>query len=248
MSDIANHPGARAPGYKAPAACSPVARPGRGGIPTTPTLKSKLPRLRREFYQGPTTVLWTHTFEQRATGWLNDKFHHTFREILLHACSRYSIATPCYVLMPDHWHLVWMGLHQDSDQISATAFLRKNLRGALGTACLQDRAHDRVLRDEERKADVFQNICSYVCNNPQRATLCADWREWPFLGAMIAGYPDLDPRQEEFWPDFWKIHNRLVESNTDPCAPAQGYKSVDATSPVARPGRGGIRTPTHVRP
>src|SRR3954471_9763093 len=176
MSNAPKHPGAPAPGYISKAGNSDVARPGRGGIPTT--LKSKLPHLGREFYQGHATVLWTHTFEHRSTGWLNDKFHHIFREILLHACGRYALAAPCYVLMPDHWHLVWMGLDSDSNQISATAFLRKNLSVALGpTHPLQDRAHDRMLRAEERKPDVFQNMCSYVCNNPQRADLTADWRE-----------------------------------------------------------------------
>jgi putative transposase len=186
------------------------------------TLKSKLPRLAREFYRGHAMVFWTHTIEKRKTGWLNDAFHNRFRELLLHACGRYAVASPCYVLMPDHWHLVWLGLRDSSDQYLATAFLRKNIRPVLGAAQLQDRAHDRVLREPEHAPEAFQSACSYVCNNPQRANLCADWREWPYLGAMILGYPDIDPRTEDFWPDFWKIHNRLVE---DPCASAQGHGS-----------------------
>ena len=239
MSDIEDKtPCAPAQGHESLGSTPLVARSGRSG--TANALKSKLPRLPRAYYQGLTTILWTHTFEQRATGWLNNAFHHNFREILLHACGRYAIATPCYVLMPDHWHLVWMGLSPDSDQTLATAFLRKNLRAALGGAQLQDRAHDRVLRAEERQAIAFQKTCSYVCNNPERGGRCADWREWPYLGAMILGYPDLDPRQNEFWPDFWKIHNRLVESKVEPCAPAQGYNLPVIYSPVARRGSGGI--------
>lgn len=33
------------------------------------------------------------------------------------------------------------------------------------------------------------------------------------LGAMMPGYPEFDPRTEDFWDDFWKIYNRLVESH-----------------------------------
>jgi REP element-mobilizing transposase RayT len=178
--------------------------------------KSKLPRLGREFYQGRAMILWTHTFEHRATGWLSDTFHAHFREILIHACHRYTLATPCYVLMPDHWHPVWMGLDDETDQMLATAFLRKHLQPILGPVRLQDRAHDHVLREHERERGAFEAACSYVCQNPERGGLRAEWREWPFLGAFVPGYPDLDPRTDEFWPLFWRIYNRVAESQPVP--------------------------------
>ena len=188
--------------------------------PFTPSMaftpKSHLPRLAREFYQGRAAVLWTHTMEDRAPGWLDERFHRHFREILLHACHRYVLATPCYVLMPDHWHIVWMGLAERSDQKLATAFLRKHLPPFLNSARLQDRAHDHVLRDTEREHDDFENACAYVRENPQRAGLCTDWRAWPHAGALIPGYPDLNPRADDFWAKFWKIHNRVVEAETLP--------------------------------
>jgi putative transposase len=201
--------------------------------------KSKLPRLAREFCQGRAAVFWTHTFEDRAQGWLDDSFHARFREVLLHACGRFHLACPCYVLMPDHWHLVWTGLTEGSDQSLATAFLRKHLKPALDRVRLQDRAHDHVLREKERERGAFEAACQYVLHNPERAALRGDWREWPHLGAMISGYPDLDPRSEDFWEDFWKIYNRLVDG---PCAPAQGYQN---RSPLreerASSSRGGLR-------
>ena len=203
------------------------------------TLKSKLPRLAREFYQGRGAIFWTHTMEARGTGWLNESFHREFREVLLHTCGRYAVDCPCYVLMPDHWHLVWLGLNASSDQQLATAFLGKNMSPALGAVRLQDRAHDRILRESERLPEAFQSASFYVFNNARRANLCADWREWPYLGAMIMGYPNLDPRAEEFWTDIWKIHNRLVDRETNPCAPAQGYNEIPKKPNVARPGWGG---------
>jgi putative transposase len=196
--------------------------------------KSKLPRLPRDFYRGQAMVLWTHTFESRAAGWLTDSFHHLFRETLLHASHRYTLVSPCYVPMPDHWHLVWMGLADTSDEQLATAFLRKHLQAALGTARFQDRAHDHILREHQREHGAFQVACAYVCANPQRAALCADWREWPYLGAVVPGYPDLDPRTPAFWEIFWKIYNRLVEP---PAIPALTRRA----TPILAPHRSPLR-------
>lgn len=190
----------------------------------TDVRKSNLPRLARVFYQGRAAVLWTHAIEGRATGWLDDSFHHRFREILLHACGRYRLACPAYVLMPDHWHLVWLGLTDTSDQWLATVFLRRHVAAALRHAVLQDRAHDHVLREQERERGAFEAACAYVFANPERAGLVSDWRHWTWLGAMMPGYPDLDPRRINFWDDFWKIHRRLASVVPDPCAPAQGHK------------------------
>ncbi|MFH1498219.1 MAG: hypothetical protein ABII82_10385 [Verrucomicrobiota bacterium] len=93
--------------------------------------KSKLPRLERQWYRGRAAALWTHTLHNRTTGWLTPDFHHRFREILLHACARHDLACPAYVLMPDHWHLLWLGVAETSDQLQATKFLREHLAPVL---------------------------------------------------------------------------------------------------------------------
>lgn len=128
----------------------------------------------------------------------------------MHACARYELSCPIYTLMPDHWHLVWLGLAEASDQLNATAFLRKNIKLALGPAQLQDRAHDHVLRDHERERDAFMATCHYIRENPVRAKLAEAWTQWAFTGAMVCGYPDFDPSDASFWDDFWKIYNRRV--------------------------------------
>ncbi len=173
--------------------------------------KSKLPRLARAFYQGHAVVFWTHTIEHRAVGWLDVRFHSHFREILFHACARYHLACPVYALMPDHWHLVWMGLHEESDQLAGTAFLRKHIAPMLGSVKLQDRPHDHVLREKERERGAFTSACHYILENPFRAGLAATSSEWPYVGAMLPGYPRLHPYTPDFWDDFWKIYIRLVD-------------------------------------
>src|SRR3954468_1501655 len=120
--------------------------------------KSKLPRLTAEWYVGPAMVFWSHSLEDRATGWLSDGLHARFREILLHASARESLICPTYVLMPDHLHLVWLGLAAASDQSRATKFLRGMLKPLLAPAQFQDRGHDHVLRGEERTRGAFMSV------------------------------------------------------------------------------------------
>ena len=42
---------------------------------------------------------------------------------MLHAAAREGLFCPVYCLMPDHLHLVWMGLRLDTDQLNGMAFL-----------------------------------------------------------------------------------------------------------------------------
>ena len=187
-----------------------------------------LPRLEPEAYQGFAVVFWTIPLERRATGWLNPDFHRVFRELLLHAAAREGLACPAYVLMPDHLHVVWMGLRQRSDQLRAMRFLRKYLdrelaaRGASGQFELQKQSHDVVLREHERAQGAFAKACFYVFDNPSRAGLVEHPDQWPHLGAVLPGYPFLKPLVEDFWPEFWKLYWRLREEVPGQKRPAGG--------------------------
>ncbi len=118
-----------------------------------------LPRLPREYYQGDAVVHWTLTLFDRAKGWLNERFHTGYRELMLHTAGREGLLCPAYCLMPDHLHLVWMGLRRDSDQRHAMAFLRTHLEPALAPAKFQQQAQDHVLREKERQRGVFARPC-----------------------------------------------------------------------------------------
>jgi putative transposase len=164
-----------------------------------------LPRLAREFYQGDAVVHWTMPMASRATGWLDETFHARFREIMLHAMAREGLICPVYCLMPDHIHLVWMGLKRDSDQLIGMKFLREHLGPALKPCRFQHQAHDHVLRGEDRKRGAFARICFYILANPIRAGLAKEGEAWPFGGTLMPGYPKFHPREPNFWPRFWKI-------------------------------------------
>jgi len=178
-----------------------------------PKEKRHLPRLAPEYYRGSAFVHWTLTTEGRATGWLTPAFHHAWRFTLLHASARHQLACPAYVLMPDHVHLLWLGVDEGgSDQRVAVEFLRKHIRPHLAPAEWQRQPYDNVLRESDRAHDAFQETAHYIFENPVRAHLAPAWREYPFIGSCVAGYPDLDVRRDDYWELFWRIYNRLVET------------------------------------
>jgi len=165
-----------------------------------------LPRLPREYYQGDAVVHWTLPVSRRGHGWLDDSFHASFRELLLHTAAREGLFCPTYCLMPDHLHLVWMALRPDSDQRNGMAFLRTHLGPNLTPQKFQHQAHDHALKEEERRGDTFARVCHYILENPLRAELVTQPSEWKFSGAVLPGYPTLHPLQEDFWPTFWKLY------------------------------------------
>lgn len=168
-----------------------------------------LPRLAREHYQGDAIVFWTLAIFDRAKGWLTPSFHEQFKQMMFHAAAREGLLCPVYCLMPDHIHLVWMGLRLDSDQRNGMAFLRTHLEPKLAPARFQPQAHDGVLREEKRKRNAFAKTCFYVRANPVRAGLLAETETWPYSGCIVPGYPRLDPGQEDFWSKFWNIYTKL---------------------------------------
>jgi putative transposase len=190
-----------------------------------------LPRLEPSLYQAFAAVHWTMKIEPSTPGWLTESFHRDFRTVLLHACAREQLFCPTYCLMPDHLHLMWLGLSLQSDQLNATRFLRTYLNRMLEGKSIENRksavdsrpqppmkwelqmqAYDHVLHEEERKQNAFAKVCFYILANPIRAELVKRETEWPFGGAIIPGYPDLYPFQEDYWELFWKIYYRHREA------------------------------------
>jgi len=187
-----------------------------------------LTRLERSHYQAFAAVHWTMRIEPAKPGWLDDRFHYEFREALIHACVRERLLCPTYCLMPDHLHLLFLGLAVASDQLNAVKFLRLQLNRLLageplqklaarsraqppGKWDLQSQAHDHVLREEERKQGAFASVCFYILANPVRAKLVEKESDWRFSGAVVPGYPDLHPMQEAYWELFWKLYYKNRE-------------------------------------
>ena len=163
-----------------------------------------LPRLDNSFYQGHAVVFWTFVVHNRASDWLNPLFHAQFREILLHTYVRYQQMCAAYVLMPDHVHLMMLGLRPEADQRRAISFLRTFIKPTPHE--WQHQPHDHVLREEERVRGAFQSIVHYLLQNPVRKNLVTHIDEWPHTGCMLPGYPKLHPTEPGYWDKFWTAY------------------------------------------
>ncbi|MCW1925232.1 hypothetical protein OKA05_21915 [Luteolibacter arcticus] len=177
-----------------------------------------LPRLPAACYRGTAWVHWTITLHDRRTGWLDDSMHQFFRELLLHAGARYHLHCPAYCLMPDHAHVLWMGIAPHSDQLLAMRFFRRHWNSRLKPPQfkLQPQSHDRVLRQPECQQDSFEDTVLYIRQNPERAGLVKSWQDWCYGGTIVPRYPDVPIfPAAEFWGRFWKLHQGEVRRYHD---------------------------------
>jgi REP element-mobilizing transposase RayT len=145
----------------------------------------------------------------RTNGWLSAAFYYRFRELLTHTAFRYGIACPIFCLMPDHLHMVWMGLFKSSDQRLAMRHFSKSCNDSLKRIGfeLQDQAYDHVFSDDERQEHEFQNVCLYIAKNPERAGLVEPdgFASYRFSGCLIPGYPQLRPFAPNYWDEFDRV-------------------------------------------
>lgn len=171
-----------------------------------------LKRLPPSAYRGQACVHWSMTIQDRKTGWLIPIFYYKFRELLTHTMFRYGICCPIFCLMPEHMHLLWLGVRNTADQRLAMKFFRSQLHAVLEKldVRLQDQGYDHVLRDDERQPMAFQSVAEYIARNPERRQLVPidGFRTYPYTSCLIPGYPDLSP----FQPDFWDLFERIASS------------------------------------
>jgi putative transposase len=175
-----------------------------------------LKRLPAEYYRGQAYVHWSMTMEDRKTGWLVPILYYKFREILTHILFRHGLCCPIYCCMPDHIHLLWVGILDASDQRNAAKFFRAQMNPILEKfgARFQQQPYDHVLREEERERTAFENVVEYIARNPERAGLVKPdgFRDYKYTGCLIPGYPDLKPFQENYWDLFWRLYAKLRQN------------------------------------
>ena len=175
-----------------------------------------LPRLPEEHYRGRAYVHWTMTIQNRRTGWLTPAFYHRFREVLTHTMFRYGLTCPIYCCMPDHIHLLWIGILDRSDQRLAAKYFRKQVNLILSAfaARLQRQSYDHVLRENERQQDTFEAMVEYIARNPERRDLAPPnaFRDYKYTGCLVPGYPELNLWLDDYWDRFWRTYSWLQEN------------------------------------
>lgn len=152
------------------------------------------------------------SIEARNTGWLDRRHHAEVREWLCHTTARYRLICPAYCLMPDRGHFFWIGYCEQSDQRLAAAHFRTAWNSGLRKKgfALDFAGCEHVGRNHTPPAKAFAAAAQYVFDTPVRASLVPEWNAYPYLGAMAPGYPDLDPRDADFWERCWRIYEQLL--------------------------------------
>ncbi len=172
-----------------------------------------LERLPPEHYRGLAAVHWTMTMQDRKQGWLVPIFYYKFREILTHTAFRFALCCPIYCCMPDHLHLLWVGILPASDQLLAARFFRKQLGPILEKfdVRLQREAYDHVLREEERERTALEEVFEYIARNPERANLVKEnhFRDYAYTGCLMPGYPELKLWEDDSSERFWRAYAYL---------------------------------------
>lgn len=120
--------------------------------------------------------------------------------------------------MPDHIHMIWLGVWDTSDQKLAVKHLRTRLNHSLSVIGfeLQDQAYDHVLQDDERQEKAFMDVCEYIARNPERSGLVATdgYQVYPYTGCLVPGYPELKPFASDFWMRFDRIVSYLCKASS----------------------------------
>jgi len=175
-----------------------------------------LRRLPPEYYRGRAYIHWSLAMEDRTTAWLVPVFYYKYREILTHTAFRFGLCCPIYCCMPDHIHMLWVGIVDDCDQQKAMRYFRRQVNPVLEAlnARLQLQSYDHVLREEARERTAFEDVAEYIARNPERRQLVPPdgFASYAYTGCLLPGYPELKPFEPGYWDRFWRIYSHLSKN------------------------------------
>ena len=146
-------------------------------------MTERLHRLERLYTTNPTHFL-TFCPSERKPILASQELHDAFVKFCQQALQR-SIFAGRYVLMPDHLHLFVKFSDEEFDVSmwvkNLKNFLSKKLRemGIVAPHWQKD-FFDHVLRSEESYSEKWL----YMVENPVRAGLVKEWKDWPYQGEI----------------------------------------------------------------
>ena len=149
-----------------------------------------LPRLPEEDYIGRRTVAFTACLKGRSTYFVDLDSIGPHVSILESVVTDYRAAVPIYCFMPDHLHVLLMGLEDDSNLIQA--FRKFKLKSGIALQRYtevrwQHRFYDHVVRVSED----WRHQSTYIAMNPVRAGLVEDCFDYPLLGTIGCDLQDV---------------------------------------------------------
>lgn len=140
-------------------------------------------RLDRISYTGPHAYFVTSCTLERRKAFTDNEFCGECRAELTAMSTQFGFTTTTYCFMPDHVHLLTSGNRADASLPAFIAAWKQRAGFAWhkrsGGRLWQKGYYEHVLRADEEHL----SIARYIFENPVRAGLVMDAREYPWLGS-----------------------------------------------------------------
>jgi REP element-mobilizing transposase RayT len=148
-------------------------------------IREKKHRLDQEVYKGLKIISFTLCIKNRKILFKNPQIFKVFESLLIKELNKHQCQAYVYLFMPDHAHLLVSGKEQNSDNKRCIdSFKQKSgycLYNNLSDFKWQKDYYDHILRKEEE----LKTQIEYILNNPVRAGLVEEWRNYKFKGSTV---------------------------------------------------------------
>lgn len=154
------------------------------------TIRERKHRLDSKIYQGKIIVSFTLCVKNRKELFNEKGIYNIFESIFLNELKKYNCEAYVYLFMPDHAHILLSGKEGDSDikkcidgfKQQTGFWLYKNLP----IYKWQKDYYDHILRkDEELKTQI-----EYILNNPVRAGIVEEWKNYKLKGSTVYNFDE----------------------------------------------------------
>ena len=156
------------------------------------TIREKKHRLEPEIYTGQIIVAFTLCVKDRREIFVNIKFFKEIESILKDQLKKFICKAYLYVFMPDHAHLLLGGNDNHSDvKKCVDSFKQKSgfwLFKNYPEYKWQKDYYDHILRKDE---DLTTQM-KYILNNPVRAGIVENWKDYKMFGSTVFNLEEWD--------------------------------------------------------
>jgi REP element-mobilizing transposase RayT len=160
-------------------------------------IRARPHRLPEAAYLGRKCVAFTVCEIERQPCLTSEDVFQMVRQTLTDASGRYGCSVPIFCLMPDHLHVLMLGLSDASQPKRAMeGFKQKSgewFAKQWSDVGWQKDFYDRIVRQGEG----YENVARYIALNPVRAGLASDVYEWPYVDSI--GYEFRETIEDAWW-------------------------------------------------
>jgi REP element-mobilizing transposase RayT len=141
-------------------------------------------RLPRELYKGIISASFALCIQENARAFVEPQTIGVFEDILSSVVTKAQCIVPVYCFMPDHQHLIIMGISNDADLWKTIVSYKQKtgfwLAANKPRIKWQKDFFDHIIRNEENLAAQIR----YILDNPARKGIVSSWRDYPFKGSI----------------------------------------------------------------